>query len=85
MNVRLFGERTMDHTTISGVYAAVLTPRHADDSVDVAALRTLVSFLLGQGISRFALNGATGEFCLTTPQHLGLLISTVIDASDGQG
>lgn len=68
---------------VSGIYAAVLTPRLADDSVDAIALDKLVSFLLSKGISSFAMNGATGEFCLTTPRQLRVILNTVQKASQG--
>jgi 4-hydroxy-tetrahydrodipicolinate synthase len=64
---------------IGGVYAAVLTPRHADDSNDAIALRSLLKFLVEQGVTGFALNGATGEFCLTTPAQLDELLSIARD------
>jgi len=73
----------MSNKQIFGVYAAVLTPRHADESVNVVALRSLVEFLMDQGISRFAMNGATGEFCLTTPEQLRVILSTVNEVSAG--
>ncbi len=66
---------------VSGIYAAVLTPRLPDDNVDVAALDRLITFLLSKGISAFAMNGATGEFCLTQPRHLHVILSTVQKAS----
>jgi 4-hydroxy-tetrahydrodipicolinate synthase len=69
---------------IFGVYAAVLTPRHPDQSVDVAALRRLIQFLMEQGIANFAMNGATGEFCLTTPDQLRTILATVNAASGGR-
>lgn len=69
---------------VSGVYAAVLTPRRPDDSVDADALSRLISFLLAKGISTFAMNGATGEFCLTTPEHLRVVLRTVQEASKGK-
>jgi 4-hydroxy-tetrahydrodipicolinate synthase len=62
---------------IQGVYAAVLTPRRPDDTVDEAPLVRLIEFLLERGVSGFALNGATGEFCLTTSEHLRTLFSIV--------
>jgi dihydrodipicolinate synthase/N-acetylneuraminate lyase len=52
---------------ISGVFAALLTPRTAEGEIDVPALRNLVHFLMNSGISFFAVNGATGEFCVTSP------------------
>jgi len=74
----------MSTKQVSGVYAAVLTPRNQDDSVDTAALTSLIHFLIAKGISSFALNGATGEFCLTTPDHLRIILSTVQQASNGE-
>ena len=68
----------------SGVYAAVLTPRRSDDSVDAAALTKLIEFLLSKGISKFALNGATGEFCLATTEQLQVLLATVQEATRGK-
>ncbi len=68
----------------SGVFAALLTPRKADDSVDVLALTRLVQFLLSRGIDSFALNGATGEFCLASAQHLQTILKTVRKASRGK-
>jgi 4-hydroxy-tetrahydrodipicolinate synthase len=68
---------------VQGVYAAVLTPRRADDSIDTAALAGLIRFLMSKGISSFAMNGATGEFCLTTPDQLRTILTTVQEASGG--
>jgi 4-hydroxy-tetrahydrodipicolinate synthase len=61
---------------VRGVSAAVLTPRLADGSIDTRSLRNLLEFLLDKGISSFALNGATGEFCITTPTQLRTLLKT---------
>jgi len=69
---------------VSGIYAAVLSPRLADDSIDTGALTKLIRFLVSKGITTFAINGATGEFCLTTPEHLQVLFSTMRSASDGK-
>jgi dihydrodipicolinate synthase/N-acetylneuraminate lyase len=68
---------------VHGVYAAVLTPRRADDSIDTATLAALIRFLISKGISSFAMNGATGEFCLTTPEQLRTILETVRKASGG--
>ena len=68
----------------SGVFAALLAPRKADDSVDVPALTRLVRFLLSKGVDSFALNGATGELCLARPQHLRAMVKTVREASNGK-
>jgi 4-hydroxy-tetrahydrodipicolinate synthase len=67
----------MSNVEFSGVFAALLTPRNAEGSIDVPGLRNLVDFLTESGISSFAINGATGEFCLTSPAQLGTMLSTV--------
>jgi len=73
----------MTATPIAGVYAAVLTPRRADSSIDLEALRNLILFLMGQGITSYAINGATGEFCLTTPGQLRTILATVKQITNG--
>lgn len=70
-------------TLVSGVYAAVSTPRRPDGSVDETAFRKSLAFLLNQGIRGFALNGATGEYCVTTPGELKRLLTTANQVFDG--
>jgi 4-hydroxy-tetrahydrodipicolinate synthase len=73
----------MENKLVHGVSAAVLTPRLADGSVDAPSLRKLLEFLLGKGISSFALNGATGEFCITTADQLRTLLRTAKEVAGG--
>jgi dihydrodipicolinate synthase/N-acetylneuraminate lyase len=68
---------------ISGVFAALLTPRTAEGNIDAPALRSLVHVLMNSGISSFAVNGATGEFWLNSPAQLRTILSTVRRASEG--
>ena len=55
---------------VKGVYAALLTPRLGNGDFDGNSYRNQLEFLLGKGIEGFALNGATSEYSLTTPQEL---------------
>jgi 4-hydroxy-tetrahydrodipicolinate synthase len=73
----------MKKELVRGVSAAVLTPRLADGSVDTASFRKLLEFLLDKGISSFALNGATGEFCITTASQLRTLLSAAKEVAGG--
>jgi 4-hydroxy-tetrahydrodipicolinate synthase len=70
---------------IQGVYSALLTPRLADDSIDGSAVARLVEFQVSRGIRSYAINGATGEFCLTTPQQLKDLFAAVLHVTRGDG
>lgn len=67
----------MPDKLVHGLYAALLTPRKSDDSVDETALAGLVEFLLARGLSSFVVNGATGEYCLTESQDLRTIFSVV--------
>ena len=51
---------------IGGLYAAVLIPRSPDGEMDERALRATVEFLLQRNVNRLVLNGATGEYCITS-------------------
>ena len=66
-----------------GVSAAVLTPRLADGEINAPALRKLLEFLLKKGIRSFALNGATGEYCLTTDGQLRTLLCVANEVAAG--
>jgi 4-hydroxy-tetrahydrodipicolinate synthase len=70
---------------IGGVYAAVLTPRTASGAVDEAGFAGLLEFLLGKGISGFAVNGATGEFCLTSEAEFARLMRVAAEVIGGRG
>jgi 4-hydroxy-tetrahydrodipicolinate synthase len=74
----------MSNVDISGVFAALLTPRNVEGGIDVPALRKLVQFLTQSGISSFAVNGATGEFCLTSSAELRTMLSTIREADAGR-
>jgi 4-hydroxy-tetrahydrodipicolinate synthase len=70
---------------IGGVYAAVLTPRTTAGEVDEAAFRGLLEFLLGKGVSGFAVNGATGEFPLTAEAEFARLMAVTAEVTKGRG
>ena len=67
----------MSDKQFRGVYAALLTPRLEDGSLDLQAFRSLLKWLGDRNMRRFAVNGATGEFCLTTPDQLQQLLAVV--------
>lgn len=60
---------------VTGVYAAVLTPRQPNGTLDENGLAGLLGFLSNKGLDGFAFNGATGEFCLTTPVELDRILT----------
>src|ERR1700733_9685043 len=75
----------MWHSLLDGVSAAVLTPRTGTDSVVEEQFRQSLDFLLARGIRSFALNGATGEFCLTSPAQLERILANASAITDFDG
>ncbi|QHN04333.1 dihydrodipicolinate synthase family protein [Granulicella sp. WH15] len=64
---------------LHGTYAAVLTPRDADGSINEALFRSWLNFLISRGVDGFAINGATGEFCLVTEPEFDRLMQIVAE------
>jgi 4-hydroxy-tetrahydrodipicolinate synthase len=62
---------------LGDVYAAPITPRDADGRLDAAVLAHMLEFLMERGVRAFAINGATGEYCLNSQAELGRLLETV--------
>jgi 4-hydroxy-tetrahydrodipicolinate synthase len=70
---------------LAGVYAAPTTPRDDAGRVHAGALAHMLEFLMEGGVRGFAVNGATGEFCLNSPQELGRMLETVVRTVEGKG
>ena len=60
---------------VKGVFSALLTPRKENGDFDGKSFRNQLEFLLSKGIQGFALNGATSEYCLTTPDDLKVILA----------
>src|SRR5688572_26620065 len=52
----------MKASALRGIFPAIPTPVKADDSVDVAATKTLIGYLLKNGIDGLVPLGGTGEY-----------------------
>lgn len=59
-----------------GVSVAMLIPRTGTGQLDRPAYEAQLRFLCGRGIESFAVNGATGEYALTTPEEFRWLVQT---------
>jgi 4-hydroxy-tetrahydrodipicolinate synthase len=75
----------MWHSLLEGVTAAVLTPRTDRGELAEEQFQRSLEFLLARGIRSFAINGATGEFCLTTPAQLERILAEVSATIAGKG
>ena len=64
-----------DCNLLRGVYAAVLIPRTPDGELDIGGFRAILEFLRGKGLTKIVVNGATGEYCLTTAPELARMLA----------
>jgi 4-hydroxy-tetrahydrodipicolinate synthase len=64
-----------------GVYAALLTPRDLAGDLDIPSYCHQVAALKKADISGFAINGATGEFTISSAQELERLLHETRDAA----
>jgi 4-hydroxy-tetrahydrodipicolinate synthase len=71
-------------THVNGVYAALLIPRDPAGAPDEEAFRRSLEFLLARGVSGVALNGATGEYCHTTPAEVERLLAICRETLSGR-
>ena len=71
----------MSGKLIGGVYAAAGTPRDARGRLDEEAFAVSLEYLMRRGIRGFAINGATGEYCLTTPEELARMVSVAFEVT----
>src|SRR5260370_6663802 len=60
---------------VQGVYAAVLVPRLPNGELNESGFRAIVEFLRDKGLSKIVVNGATGEYCLTTAPELARMLA----------
>ncbi len=64
-----------DLLNVQGVYAAVLVPRFPNGKLDARAFRAILEFLRARSLTKVVVNGATGEYCLTTPAELAQMLA----------
>jgi 4-hydroxy-tetrahydrodipicolinate synthase len=69
---------------VIGTYAALIVPRDNDGKLDEASLRREMEFLLEQGIRGLVVNGATGEYCLTTTDELRRMLAIARETTAGR-
>lgn len=62
---------------VTGVWAALLTPRTAAGGVDQQALTRHIEFLRARGVTGVVANGATGEYPRTTPEQFHALLEVL--------
>lgn len=74
----------MEPAIFHGLGTAIVTPFHADESVDHASLRKLVEAQIAGGVDFLVATGSTGEASTLTEDETTAVITTVIEAANGR-
>lgn len=69
---------------LQGMYAAIPTPFHADESIDFEGVKTLVNYLADAGLHGIIAGGSTGEYMMMTTEERKALIKTACEAADSR-
>lgn len=72
------------NTRLTGVFAALVTPFAADETILFDALQRHVDFLVNQGVDGFYVNGSTGESFLMSIEEREKVIEAVVEANAGR-
>ncbi|GIN13229.1 hypothetical protein J26TS2_30960 [Shouchella clausii] len=72
----------MNH--VSGIYAALLTPFHEDQSIHKEALQQLVARMIDNGVHGLFALGTNGEFHTLTPQEKYEVATIVLKEAKGK-
>jgi N-acetylneuraminate lyase len=71
-------------TEIKGVIPAMFTTFDEQENVDLARARTLVEFLIGQGVHGLYITGSTGEGFLMTNEERKVFTKAVVEVVAGR-
>ncbi len=69
---------------IRGIYSALITPMHADESVDYEMIARLVERQISQGVGGFYCCGSSGEALLLSLEERKRIAATVVKAVAGR-
>jgi len=67
-----------------GVYAVMLTPFRADESLDEVALRKHTDFLIDEGVHGIIATGSTGEFASLSDEERKRVVDITVDQARGR-
>jgi 4-hydroxy-tetrahydrodipicolinate synthase len=70
--------------TFEGIFVALATPMTAGQEVDYDNLRSMVNYMIGQGVHGIIPLGSTGEYYALSPDERQAVVAAVIDAAGGR-
>jgi 4-hydroxy-tetrahydrodipicolinate synthase len=70
--------------TFGGIFVALATPMTAGQEVDYDNLRSMVNYMIDQGMHGIIPLGSTGEYYALSPSERQAVVAAVIDAAGGR-
>ena len=74
----------MEHVAIKGIIPPLITPMHADETINVAELRRQVDRQIDAGVHALFCFGTNGEGYILNAEEKKLVLETVIDQAGGR-
>lgn len=74
----------LDLERLHGIIPPILTPIRPDESIDLASLRRLIDFQIGEGVHGIWVLGTTGEFASFSRAERAEAVEAVVDAVNGR-
>ena len=74
----------LDLERLHGIVPPILTPINGDQSIDLASLRRLIEFQIGEGVHGIWVLGTTGEFASFTRRERAEAVEAAVDQVKGR-
>jgi 4-hydroxy-tetrahydrodipicolinate synthase len=74
----------LDLERLHGIVPPILTPINEDQSIDLASLRRLIEFQIGEGVHGIWVLGTTGEFASFTRRERAEAVEAAVDQVKGR-
>ncbi len=74
----------MDTSFIKGIIPPIVTPIKEDETLDEAALRNLIDFIIEGGCSGILAFGSNGEFYMMEEEEMERALAVMLDQVDGR-
>jgi len=74
----------MDTSFIKGIIPPIVTPIKEDETLDEAALRNLIDFVIDGGCSGILAFGSNGEFYMMEEEEMERALAVMLDQVDGR-
>lgn len=69
---------------LKGMYAAIPTPFNKDESIDLDGVKTIVNYLVDQGMHGIIAGGSTGEYAMMSTEERKAVIKAACEAGKGK-